>query len=263
MGAICLESAYYFFLIIFTAVFLVLGIVVFLYLGYKKKQSDSVWHIHVEEIHFNEPPEVIGQGGFGVVILGQYRGTKVAVKRVLPPVKSRGHSGSLRSGRSEGAESEEIMGVDRGPQTKGAKKNKDKEKDKTKAVKFGESPRDLESQSVSKSHSRLLGGSYCGSNNDWEKLLMMHHSGNDVFKIMDSATTSDHGSGGVFDGSAIGSRSSVMMRCLQMWLRLDEHSRRVGEFVNEMRLLSRLRHPCITTVMGAVVSSHIDPTPVM
>jgi hypothetical protein len=99
-------------LIIFAICFLVVGIAVFFYLGYKKKQNDSIWHVQAEELTFNQPPEIIGQGkekeysndpgslqsahiltchpstsgAFGVVILGQYRGTKVAVKRVLPPV---------------------------------------------------------------------------------------------------------------------------------------------------------------------------------
>ena len=31
--------------------------------------------------------------------------------------------------------------------------------------------------------------------------MMMHHSDNDILKILQSATTSDHGSDGVFDGS--------------------------------------------------------------
>jgi guanylate cyclase len=37
----------------------------------------------------------------------------------------------------------------------------------------------------------------------------------------------------------------------------------VNEFVVEMRMLSRLRHPCITTVMGAVISPTVDPMLVM
>jgi hypothetical protein len=71
MGNTCMESQF-FFLIIFAAVFAVAGIVISMFLGYKKKQSDSVWHINVDELHFNEPPEVIGQGGFGVVVLGEF-----------------------------------------------------------------------------------------------------------------------------------------------------------------------------------------------
>ena len=34
-------------------------------------------------------------------------------------------------------------------------------------------------------------------------------------------------------------------------------------FVEEIRLLSKLRHPCITTVMGAVMSSGCEPMMVM
>lgn len=98
----CLESVY-FFLIVFTAVFIAMAILVFMYLGYKKKQNDSVWHINVDELHFNEPPEVIGQGGFGVVLLGQYRGTKVAVKRVLPPARRRGGSSIMASKSHSGS----------------------------------------------------------------------------------------------------------------------------------------------------------------
>ena len=34
-------------------------------------------------------------------------------------------------------------------------------------------------------------------------------------------------------------------------------------FVEEMRLLSRLRHPCITTVMGAVLDRKHEPLLIM
>jgi serine/threonine protein kinase len=36
-----------------------------------------------------------------------------------------------------------------------------------------------------------------------------------------------------------------------------------AEFIEEMRLLSRLRHPCITTVMGAVIDSKNEPLLIM
>jgi guanylate cyclase, other len=36
-----------------------------------------------------------------------------------------------------------------------------------------------------------------------------------------------------------------------------------GEFMKEMRLLSKLRHPCVTTVMGAVISKQTGPMMVM
>ena len=43
----------------------------------------------------------------------------------------------------------------------------------------------------------------------------------------------------------------------------SQEARKEEEFIAEMCVLSRLRHPCITTVMGAVVSYSHDPMLVM
>jgi len=43
----------------------------------------------------------------------------------------------------------------------------------------------------------------------------------------------------------------------------DEYARLKLDFVSEMRHLSKLRHPCITTVMGAVISKKSEPMLVM
>jgi ABC-type phosphate/phosphonate transport system substrate-binding protein len=258
MGVNCIESTS-FFLVIFSLVALVMGILVVLYLGYKKKQSDSVWHINVEELHFNEPPDIIGQGGFGVVILGEYRGTKVAVKRVLPP--SNGSKSPSSSLTSESDEKEVNMeptssnGLSKYPKRRQSvtDKRKIKFRDDSTAVSG-----DIESQTTKKitnNGSHSCSGSSLG---DWDRLFNGRHSSNDMLKLLESATLSDHGSGS-FSGRYSSSKSGVLQRRLPLCLRFDQHSRRISEFVNEMRMLSRLRHPCITTVMGAVVSSSLDP----
>lgn len=46
------------------------------YLNYKKRQNDQLWHINVDELNFDDPVKVIGQGAFGVVVLAEYRGTQ-------------------------------------------------------------------------------------------------------------------------------------------------------------------------------------------
>ena len=51
------------------------------YLGYRRRKHDEMWHIDHNELNFNHPVDVIGQGAFGVVLLADYRGTKVAIKR--------------------------------------------------------------------------------------------------------------------------------------------------------------------------------------
>lgn len=61
-----------------------------------------------------------------------------------------------------------------------------------------------------------------------------------------------------------GSRSTDSQ---QWWKQLfgyrDEYSKLKADFIEEMKLLSKLRHPCITTVMGAVIEKGEDPMLVM
>ena len=69
----------------------------------------------LDELHFNEPPDVIGQGGFGVVILGEYRGTEVAVKRVIPPeTRKQGAKDSVVVGQKSGTMSGTASGTGSG-----------------------------------------------------------------------------------------------------------------------------------------------------
>jgi len=67
--------------------FLVCAVLVHVYVEYRRKQADSVWAVDPTELEFEVPNQVIGVGTFGFVLLAEYRGTKVAVKKVLPPKK--------------------------------------------------------------------------------------------------------------------------------------------------------------------------------
>lgn len=68
-------------------VVLVLSVLIFLFYEKRRRDSDSVWKVKKEELTFDYPPIVIGSGSFGRVLLAEYRGTQVAVKKVLPPRK--------------------------------------------------------------------------------------------------------------------------------------------------------------------------------
>jgi len=77
--------------IVVPVVVLLIGILI-LYVYVQMKQGDSVWMVKPSELDFvmvpgeiGQVPKVIGMGGFGVVQLAEYRGTKVAVKKVIPP----------------------------------------------------------------------------------------------------------------------------------------------------------------------------------
>jgi class 3 adenylate cyclase len=62
-------------------------------------------------------------------------------------------------------------------------------------------------------------------------------------------------------GTQGASTTKTVIAALCPWF--DENARRQQEFMVEMRLLSRLRHPCITTVMGAVMTRGTEPMMVM
>ncbi|CAB9522693.1 activated protein kinase catalytic subunit alpha-1 [Seminavis robusta] len=57
----------------------------FCYLWRKRQQEDLVWQIASKELCFDSPPNVLGRGRFGMVYLGTFRGTEVAVKKLLDP----------------------------------------------------------------------------------------------------------------------------------------------------------------------------------
>ena len=51
------------------------------FMRYKNRKNDELWYVNVNELEFDDPVEVIGQGAFGIVVCAMYRGTKVAIKR--------------------------------------------------------------------------------------------------------------------------------------------------------------------------------------
>ncbi len=60
----------------------------------KRRQSDAIWIIDKAEFKFEDPPEIAGRGTFGLVVKAEYRGSIVAVKRIIPP-KEKAFRGSF------------------------------------------------------------------------------------------------------------------------------------------------------------------------
>jgi hypothetical protein len=61
------------------------GVFIWVYKDRKRRHEDAIWKIDRDELKFDDPPEVAGRGTFGLVVKAEYRGTIVAVKRVIPP----------------------------------------------------------------------------------------------------------------------------------------------------------------------------------
>ena len=70
--------------------------------------STGLWAVKTSELKFEDPPVVIGRGTFGLVLLANYRGTQVAVKRVIPPRISKPKTDSGTHRCSDGNDSRQL-----------------------------------------------------------------------------------------------------------------------------------------------------------
>jgi hypothetical protein len=61
-GRECISSPFIFIVMLLGGIFVVVGVSIYIYLGHKRKQNDLVWHIQADELQFNDPPDIIGQG---------------------------------------------------------------------------------------------------------------------------------------------------------------------------------------------------------
>jgi hypothetical protein len=66
----------------------------------KRKKADAVWEVKPSDLKIGTNPVVLGEGSFGLVVLADYAGTQVAVKRVLPLKKSINKGSSRASSRT-------------------------------------------------------------------------------------------------------------------------------------------------------------------
>jgi serine/threonine protein kinase len=215
----------------FAAIMASVGLLIILQVGwcllrYKRRKSDEVWHVNHEELDFSHPVEVIGQGAFGVVLLADYRGTKVAIKRVLPlqpKAKVRG-TGSVASVPSNKSVPDMVEG------------NSDPEAG---AQSVGSSRREIrESSNADEDESSSAGFDFLGRMamskrqkglQRWLPSFFSDHTTRSNLNILGTAS-----GGSTMSKSVLG---MILPRC-------DENARRHEEFLTEMRLLSRLRHPC-------------------
>lgn len=253
------------------------------YVRYRNHKQDQQWLVNVEELQFDDPVEVIGQGSFGVVLLGEYRGTKVALKRALKATSGGSKRGSRRGSR---ASARKKYGSSRGNSSTGSSGRGSNPTDSVGLSSSGMSSQassdneeaDLEigeeqstgtgsqssvpsveaglgSQSAtgdksSNRNSRSLGflEEDFGKRHKWGWLFpWLKKDGHSQFKEIILGNQSS--------GNDLSKKSwhGRWMPCFSAQVRAEE------AFIAEMRVLARLRHPNITTVLGAVISSSHDP----
>lgn len=226
------------------------------------------------QLQFNDPVEVIRQGSFGVVLVGNYRGTKVCVKRAVR-LAGKGSKRSGRSGRgsrarskgsnSAGRNNTDSVGLSSGglSSVNTNEKSSDPDAEKGGAIPDEESYSSNESTPApSQDHqggSRSRTASYnphslgflaedFGRGGKWAWLFPWLQK-NDYHNRFKESILGTTGSGSY----NMKTWHAILCPYFSAQARAEE------EFMVEMRVLSRLRHPCVTTVLGAVISRTHDP----
>ena len=202
------------------------------YLGYRRAKNDELWLVNTEELHFSHPVEVIGQGSFGVVLLAEYRGNKVAIKRVIPQKTPGGSKhasrlGSMQQGSMDqsGSRSIEVVSDVENQEAAVASSTGSGGILKNGTMSTGDDDDDLD----------FLGGLSIGQRKPkWARFLPNTWFADNQTRYNLSIL-----------GTASGGRSSTSGAMTAIFCPyFDSRARRKQEFVTEMRLLSRLRHPC-------------------
>lgn len=311
----------------------IVTIIAFVYTERRRKQADTFWSVKKSELLFNDPPEIIGRGTFGLVLLAEYRGTQVAVKRVMPPkatqmpILARSKARTTESGSC----SSTSLDVEHGPSA--AKKISENQHVQTDALcddysfgrqysfndiggtafdfaaenvtgrsspRLGQSLDDLSlttrprmrsmghAPSTSSSHvtddlsgmdsirqmpRRHSTGNYTFSSLVlFSPILGMSNGGESGMKSVQptvgniepvSLVAKKSGSDALSISTAYQSRLDRKGLFGTVWSRRTAYNRLKADFIAEMRHLSKLRHPCITTVMGAIISKEDEPMLVM
>eukprot|EP00594_Rhizosolenia_setigera_P005967 CAMPEP_0178950414 /NCGR_PEP_ID=MMETSP0789-20121207/6639_1 /TAXON_ID=3005 /ORGANISM="Rhizosolenia setigera, Strain CCMP 1694" /LENGTH=1268 /DNA_ID=CAMNT_0020631137 /DNA_START=75 /DNA_END=3882 /DNA_ORIENTATION=- len=269
---------------------LILIIALYLYVEFKTRKADSFWSVKTEELNFNDPPQIIGRGTFGLVLLAEYRGTQVAVKRVIPPRMK----GDTKSSHKSSASSSNFLLKISNPKARlsasaemrkrssvqDAFDGKDvdlvttssNEEQKPPQVVF--SGNDIESSAMENGEKKSTKVEFDEDAKKYGKTSGVMASGmssgimssgmSSGFSIGLMSGTSSGLSSGMSSGATLSSRaSSIISGSLSFLKNRDEYTILKNDFIKEMRHLSKLRHPCITTVMGAVINKKEEPMLVM
>ena len=219
-------------------------------LKWQQRRSDQIWYIKPHELEFDDPAVCLGSGTFGVVIQAEYRGSAVALKSILErgqKLDSALGSISVKGKRGYGG----LLGRQTGTGTAKSGKSHGKQRGLI-ASGFDH---------VEDDHARGLA-----------KLKRALAQANAAVQ----AKRRDKSSKNVNDGEAQGPRSMVgsavagsranrsksRSRSLSTLFKSRARVER-EQFIVEMRLLSKLRHPCVATVIGAVLEPNCPPILVM
>ena len=278
--------------IVYCCIFIPLGLAtafaVIWYINKKKKEADSLWLVHMSELQFSSPPVVVGRGSFGLVLLAEYRGARVAVKRVLPP---RDHKKDKKGKKaSQQSSSEEALMFEPKATTaetniceEGALKDNNNGKpnpiarrlslsDNGDSIVVDITDEEIQNLPDEEVQQDLETGEDMRPSKSARRVSISNRSSSTLGSIDLNLNASGGSFGGLMSsseaaGEAVTKKDNSNYKSKKDNSHYKSKSKSQAEmkkeFIAEMRLLSKLRHPNITTVMGAVFQRHKDPMLIM
>ena len=248
------------------------GTIIFLYIERRRRHADAIWKINKGELKFDDPPEIAGRGTFGLVVKAEYRGTVVAVKRVIPPKDRVNRQSFLDSENPNTDENSSAQAADFNPH--GSMVSQLSESSQLKSLKASQVRKhSLDSMDDIFDDKELFTSPTDGTDLEAGKgtvtfAVPVRKNSTDHPNIHSSTEMTVTSSGQIAMNS--GSGSQEIQRSKAKWKRWfgykssgKNYEQLKQDFIQEMRTLSKLRHPCITTVMGSVIDNKNEPMLVM
>ena len=231
-------------------------------------RAEAIWRIPLSAIQFADPPEILGRGTFGLVVRGTYRGTTVALKRTLPPEPA-----------SQAALDSSMVSAGAVPQHRRSHRGSSaKQLQLQQLAQFDLTIMKEDEDSTKPGHprgSRRASAIGRGSTVSLEKVeVVLAHpmtltaeaaaASTRQDALVAAAVSSSGVAAGGFQQGEASSGSFGSSHGLFAFLRSRRRASKLrADFVAEMRLVVHLRHPNITTVLGAVLERGTDPILVM
>ena len=237
----------------------------------QRHRHEGAWRIPLEDVQFANPPEVLGRGTFGLVVKGTYRGTTVALKRTLPPDEEKAakggddvhasHAGGAAHGTARAQFDLQIL-----PEqpSRDAPPSSMSQGGSFRLAPLSGAVRTSAPRGSARSRASVAGHQSGGS--DIVQIVLarplpptpMPRAEALSINILDSVASPVESmapvpTSGCSSGGSI--FSALRSRRQRATLRAD--------FVREMRMVVHLRHPNITTVLGAVLQRGSEPILVM
>jgi hypothetical protein len=230
------------------------------YLLYRRKveRADQLWRIDAKDIKFASPPEVLGKGAFGIVVKASYFGTNVAVKGAMAVD---GQNGSIWMAQTSVGQQQQ-MPERAMPKT-----------DVWEFLRLG-STFDQKAESIDAYSESSTTAPPCEADPakqaldsirvKSQKAHVVHvgnplgeSSGNEggtvgMTSALRSTMKSSQARGGYEPRKGLPGPLAVLS-CGLFDSAASKRRKGNKKFIDEMRMLSRLRHPCIISMMGAVI----------